>query len=263
MEGVDDAIAAILQSARAAVQAADLKEGIFKNTIVGLGLAGINLPDRLTAMRRWPHPFEDLFITGDQYVACLGAHQGADGAVIITGTGSCGISNVDGMIREYGGHGFPLGDKGGGAWMGLKALQHSLRSENNLGRQSILTEMFQDWFKETNNTHIVSRMARAKPFEYARLAPIVFAAAEQNDDVALEIIQDGAAYISRMAREILKTSPPRLSILGGLGPRLQLWLDKEVSSHMQKPLDNAEVGAILYARLRLDLKKGCCEEVSI
>jgi len=254
LEGVGDAIAAILKSARKSIQAAGLKEEVFRNTTVGLGLAGLNLPDCHTALKDWQHPFGEIFMTSDQYVACLGAHHGADGAVIIAGTGSCGISIVDDTVREYGGHGFPLGDKGGGAWMGLKALQHSLRAENNLGRQTILTGMLHDCFRETDNARIISRMARAKPFEYARLAPIVFTAAEQNDDVALEIIQDGAAYISRMAREILKTSPPRLSILGGLGPRLQLWLDKEVSSHLQQPLDTAEAGAILYARNCLAMK---------
>ncbi len=248
LEGVDHSINAIMKCTLEAVSAAGLSKAILKQTSVGLGLAGIILPDRHKALKDWKHPFKEIFMTRDQHIACLGAHGGADGAVIITGTGSCGLSNVKGNITEYGGHGFPLGDKGGGAWMGLKALQHSLRAENNLGRQTIIGDMLHEWFKVPDSASIISRIARAQPAEYAKLAPVVFAAAEQNDDVALEIIQDGAAYICRMAREILKTSPPRLSLLGGLGPRMHQWLDKEVSSHIQDPLDNAEVGAILFAR---------------
>ena len=254
LEGIDRSIKAIMSAVEGALSAAGLEVDILPNTVVGMGLAGVIIPERFAALKSWHHPFKELFLTHDQHIALLGAHHNQDGAVIITGTGSCGISLVAGEVVEFGAHGFPLGDKGGGAWFGLKALQHSLRSENNLGRETNLTSMIKNFYDGKNILEIITKMARATPAEFAKLAPIVFEAAEENDDVALEIIQDGAAYISRMAREILKTKPPRLSLLGGVGPRLLPWLDGEVSSHIVEAYDNAEVGALIYAYESLGLK---------
>ncbi|MCF8475308.1 MAG: hypothetical protein K9G26_11485 [Emcibacter sp.] len=246
-EGVESSIKAIMSSVNKALVTADMDSSILKNTIAGIGLAGIALPDRYHALTQWEHPFRKIFITSDQHIACLGAHNGSDGAIIITGTGSCGICITDSKTTEYGGHGFPLGDKGGGAWMGLKALQYGLQAENNLGPKTMLRDLIHDRFKTTDNTIIINKMVYNTPAEYAKLAHLVFTAAEMGDDVATDIIKDGAAYISQMARAMLKLNPPRLSILGGLSRALIPWLDKDIASHLKQPLDNAEAGAILYA----------------
>ena len=248
LEGVNHSIKAILKATNNALTLAGVSDINLKDTTVGLGLAGLALPNLRLELQRWKHPFRKIYMTTDQHIACLGAHNGKDGAVIIAGTGSSGCSSVGGKIIEYGGHGFPLGDKSSGAWLGLKALQNSLLSENSLGRQTMLTELLFQWFEVKENSAIISKIARGLPSDYAKLAPLVFEAAKQNDEVAVEIIQDGAAYINQMAREILKTSPPRFSILGGLGETMKHWLHEEVSSHLQDPLHNAEYGAILFAQ---------------
>ena len=245
--GARHSLSSLLQSIDDALSKVGLTQDIFKDTVVGVGLAGVIMPDRNKAFLASDLPFKKMFVTSDQHVACIGAHDGGEGAVIIVGTGSCGVSQVKGQVLEYGGHGFPIGDKGAGAWMGLRALQHSLREENNLGRVTVLTKMLYEFFDVTDSFGVIEKMSGALPADYARIAPMIFIAAQENDDVALEIIQDGAAYISRMARSILKSSPPRLSILGGLGPRLIDWLDKEVASHVRSPLKTPEEGAIMFA----------------
>ena len=62
---------------------------MLKQVVAGLGLAGVNLPGLYQKINEWHHPFKEMFLTTDLHTACIGAHKGADGAVIITGTGSC------------------------------------------------------------------------------------------------------------------------------------------------------------------------------
>jgi len=252
LEGLKHSTSAILEATYAALDHAGLPHALVKNLITGIGLAGANVPELRQSLTAWEHPFKTMHVASDLHIACLGAHGGGDGAVIITGTGSSGYSKVKGVTSKYGGHGFPVGDKGAGAWLGLTALQHGLRAEGNLGRQTMLTGMLMEYFEVTDLLPMVLKIARAKPSEYAKLAPLVFDAAENNDDVAIEIIQDGAGYISRMARELLKKSPPRLSILGGVADRLVHWLDQEVASKLNEPLGSAEEGAVLFAKQSLN-----------
>lgn len=248
LEGLDHSTGAILDATHKALDDAGLPQSDIKKLVAGIGLAGANLPELHDKLMSWDHPFRDMHVASDLHIACLGAHGGGEGAVIITGTGSSGYCYVSGETSEFGGHGFPVGDKGAGAWLGLKALQHGLRAEGNLGRQTVLKGMLMDYFETTDLLPIISKIARAKPSEYAKLAPLVFEAAEDNDDVAIDIIQDGAGYISRMAREILKKSPPRLSILGGVSQRLVQWLDQEVASKLNEPIGCAEEGAVIFAK---------------
>ncbi|MEX0297764.1 MAG: N-acetylglucosamine kinase [Kordiimonas sp.] len=252
LEGFEHSTGAILDATYKALDDAKLPHAAIKNLVAGIGLAGANVPELHQSLMSWEHPFKEMHVASDLHIACLGAHGGEDGAVIITGTGSSGYSNVEGVTTEYGGHGFPVGDKGAGAWLGLKALQHGLRAEGNLGRQTVLTSMLMDYFDVTELLPMVSKIARAKPSEYAKLAPMVFEAAEDNDDVAIDIIQDGAGYISRMARELLKKNPSRLSILGGVSERLKHWLDQEVASKLVDPIGCAEEGAVLFAKQKMN-----------
>ena len=46
--------------------------------------------------------------------ACIGAHAGADGGLVIAGTGSAAIARVRGKETIIGGRGFALGDDGVG-----------------------------------------------------------------------------------------------------------------------------------------------------
>ena len=248
LEGQDKAVNSILEATGQALREAGLTVDNLGNIVAGLGLAGVNLPGLHHTFSEWTHPFKSIYLTTDLHAACLGAHQGKDGAVIIIGTGSCGFARVKGQTAEYGGHGFPLGDMGSAAWMGFKAVQHSLLALDGLLPGSRLAELLLARFEYSEPMALVERMARETPSEYGKLARIVFAAAEENDAAAIAIIREGAGYISTMARKLLELNPQRLSLLGGLAPLIEHWLDPDVAAHVTPPLDNAEAGAIYLAR---------------
>ncbi len=150
-----------------------------------------------------------------------------------------------------GGHGFPQGDKGSGAWFGLQATKQVLLSLDGLVESSLMNDVLLKKLDCTSATAVVEKIAGKKATFYAQLANLVFDAAEQGDKVALAIVEEGAEYINSIARALLIRKPSRISMLGGLTPRLKPWLDKKLQSQLSEPLSAPEVGSVLFARQEL------------
>lgn len=251
LHGFEQATHSIVTSAKLALSDANLPESALGNIVAGVGLAGVNLPVLFEKMNNWQHPFKTMHLATDLLIACLGAHQGADGAVIISGTGSCGFSYVDGEEFIVGAHGFPHGDKGSGAWFGLQAAKQVLLSLDGLVTNSLLNDKLLSLLEVNTGVELVEAIAGKPAAFYARMANLVFDAAEQGDKVALGIIQEGASYIDNVAKQLSKRCPPRLSLIGGLTPRLIPWLSQDVQNSLSTPLNSPEVGAVFYAKQQI------------
>ncbi|PHZ84806.1 N-acetylglucosamine kinase [Paremcibacter congregatus] len=251
LHGIEEAQEAIVASTAAALKDAGLPESDMKNLIAGVGLAGVNLPTCSAAMSNWDHPFKKMFLTTDLHVACIGAHQGADGAVIIVGTGSCGISCVKGKTHILGAHGFPHGDKASGAWLGLEGLKVTLLALDGVLEHSYLTDRIMQHLGCKTDLEVVEKMSRVSSRVYAKLAPLVFEAADHDDAQAQAILREAADYIKAISDKLLDSNPPRLSMIGGLTERMMRWLDKDVAARFSPPLDPPEVGAVYYAHEEL------------
>jgi glucosamine kinase len=255
LHGIEETFESIKEAAELALEDARLPISAMADLVAGAGLAGVNLPSLYTVIDNWKHPFSALYLTTDLHSACLGAHKGGDGAVIIAGTGSCGYATVDDKEYLLGGYGFPFGDQGGGAWMGLEAIKAALLAFDQVGPKTQLTESIAD-FLQVRGLMIVEQMSKAKSSEYASLAPLVFQAAENGDPEGLRIVREGAAYISTMTHKLLAHEPPRFSILGGLSVRMLPWLDPDIKQRLSLPWDGPEVGAIFYAQQKMQLIRG-------
>jgi glucosamine kinase len=251
LHGFEQATHSIVTSAKLALADANIAESSLGNIVAGVGLAGVNLPVLFEQMNNWQHPFKAMHLTTDLLIACLGAHQGEDGAVIISGTGSCGFSYVDGEPYIVGAHGFPHGDKGSGAWFGLQAAKQVLLSLDGLIANSSLNDKLLSLLNVKTGVELVEAIAGKPAAFYARMANLVFDAAEQGDALALAIVKEGANYIDNVATQLSKCCPPRLSLIGGLTPRLLPWLAQEVQNSLSAPLNSPEVGAVFYARQQM------------
>ena len=251
LHGFEQATNSITESAKLALKAAGLENIKLHELYAGVGLAGVNLPAQREQMQAWQHPFKQMFLAHDLLIALLGAHHSHDGAVIISGTGSCGFSCIDEQEVLIGGHGFPQGDKGSGAWFGLQATKQVLLSLDGIVEPSLMNNVLLKKLACVTATDIVEAIAGKKATFYAQLANLVFDAAEQGDKVALAIVVEGAEYINSIARALLIKKPSRISMLGGLTPRLKPWLDKELQQQLSEPLSSPEVGSVLFARAEL------------
>lgn len=245
--GVQQAKDSIRTAAELALIDAGLPPAAMGQLIAGAGLAGVNVPSLYDVMSDWQHPFKQMFLTTDLHIACLGAHNRDEGAVMIAGTGSCGYSYVNNASLFLGGHGFPIGDKGSGAWMGLEAIQAVLLDSDNLGPATILSHSISR-FLQAEGVMIVDKMFGAKSSDYAKFAIFVVDAADAGDEVAISIVKDGAAYMSAVARRLWATQPGRMSIIGGLAPRLIPWMDKDMADNLSPALYQPEFGAVYFAK---------------
>jgi glucosamine kinase len=202
LHGFEQATHSITESAKFALQDAGLGHVELNQLTAGIGLAGVNLPVLLDKMLGWKHPFKTMHLATDLLIACLGAHNGNDGAVMISGTGSCGFSCIEGKHGIVGAHGFPHGDKGSGAWFGLQGVKQVLLSLDGLVPSTIMTSVLLNKLNCSDDTGLVEVVASQKATFYAQQANLVFDAAEQGDPVALSIVNEGAEYINDMARTL-------------------------------------------------------------
>ncbi|MCU7996681.1 ATPase [Shewanella glacialipiscicola] len=248
LHGLAQTFESIEESTRLALLDAGMKESDSRLLVAGLGLAGVNVPRLYQDVVNWQHPFAAMYVTTDLHTACIGAHRGADGAVIITGTGSCGYSHVDDTSLSIGGYGFALGDKGSGAWLGLKAAEHVLLALDGFAVSTRLTDMLLNYFNVTDALGIVENLAGKSSSCYAALARNVLDCANDGDAVAIAIVQEGADYISEMARKLFSLNPVRFSMIGGLAEPLQAWLSADVVAKISETLAPPEFGAMYFAQ---------------
>lgn len=248
LRGMKVATDSILTATQQALTAAGMTFNDMARLIVGAGLAGVNMPQYFKLFSEWQHPFAEFHLTSDLHIACIGAHDGADGAVIIAGTGSCGLADVKGQLLDIGGHGFPYGDNGSGAWFGMQLVHQVLLSKDQLTAPTLLSDLLAEAISTSATLEIVSHFMHATPTVYARYAPLVFTAAEQGDAAALKIVQQGAAFINQIALKLFELAPPRFSMIGGLAYKLVPYLDAEVQGKLTPALAAPEFGAIWYAR---------------
>ncbi|GAA6151550.1 BadF/BadG/BcrA/BcrD ATPase family protein [Pseudoteredinibacter isoporae] len=215
---------------------------------LGLALAGVNFDHVFQRVNEWSHPFHSMRLITDWHAACLGAHEGRDGAVIIVGTGSCGYVCVNGQSKSFGGHGFPVGDKGSGAWLGLQAMKAALLAKDGMGPPTLMKELLCTSLS-CKPEDLAIRMVGASSAQYAQLAKTVFAANKQGDVQAAGILNEAIDYIEAMAHSILEYGPPRLSLVGGIAPFLMPLLNHRLREHISRPLANPEMGAV-YSLLK-------------
>ena len=246
-QGLAQAIESILTATQLALAEAHLDPQAVRELVAGVGLAGVNLPSVYRKMEQWPHPFAQMALTTDLEIASLGAHGGSDGGVIVAGTGSSGWARVQGKTTIIGAHGFPFGDVGGGAWLGLQALQAVLLADDNLGPSTLLGDLIP---RELGVPipGIPEKMTGAGPASLASLAPHVFQAAEADDAVAVDIVQRGADYLALVARNLRNSGAPATSMVGGLSELYRPWLPAELLDQLSPALASPSIGALHYAR---------------
>jgi glucosamine kinase len=211
---------------------------------VGFGLAGIeDASDAARVVEAFPG-LRLVRAANDAVTACIGAHAGADGGLVIAGTGSAAIARVKGRETIIGGRGFTLGDDGAGAHIGLDALRATMRAFDRLGPASALTADIIGHFG--GDAVAMMRWARdARPGDFGVFAPGVFSHAAEGDRIAREIAARAARSIGALARGAAALGAERVALVGGAGEALRPYLEPEIAALLTSPLHDAADGAIL------------------
>lgn len=197
-----------------------------RSTVVSGGFAGVSGAAQRQAFRGAFMHFATCRLSSDGYTAFLGVFGQGAGALLSIGTGVVAYRRVgQGPLQVLSGWGFPVADRGSGAWLGLRLVAEYLdrldgavaipRStlwtsvEERLGRQR---EAVLAWLKD------------ARAGEFAALAPAVVTAAQADDALGKALLAEGTGHLRRLALALEPTPTAPLALGGGLAevyrPRL-------------------------------------------
>ena len=252
--GLDEALGEVKDAAMQALHGAGLGAADLASVRAGLGIAGLNRRGVLPGLQEHDFPFRSIAFASDAAIACIGAHAGDDGAIVIVGTGSIGFARVGDEVHTIGGYGFPVSDEGSGADLGLRAIRRSLWARDGRIPPSRLTDEVLAYFHGSAG-EIVDWTARATPTEYGAFAPMVMDYASEGDPVAEAIVQGAALRLDRLIRVLLDRGAPSCCLMGGVAARMRDWLAPNIRERLSEPLGDALDGAILLARTRAAAKE--------
>ncbi|WP_318401924.1 N-acetylglucosamine kinase [Photobacterium leiognathi] len=245
--GSSIAMASINDAIATAAEQAGLNSSHFRHMSVGLALAGAEQQDAWYAFMKQPHPYGAITLNTDAYGACLGAWGGKDGAILIAGTGSCGILLKEGQQHVVGGREFPISDQGGGAVMGLRLIQQVLLSVDGIVEQTPLARSVLEYFNHDVDS-IVSWSKTARPCDYGQFSPSIFAHAAQGDKLAVEMLLQTAADIEMWMNALIQRGADKICLMGSIAERIHAWLIPPLQQRIATPQGDAMDGAIAMAR---------------
>lgn len=245
--GLQEAFASVLEATLQALEQARLTPDDLPRIIACLALAGATEPTELAAAQQHKQHFGRAFVTADAHAACVGAHRGHDGGVVIVGTGSIGWAVLRGRQHRVGGWGLELSDEGSGGWIGREILHRVLLAQDGRARWTELLRATFDSFGADPHA-IVQWAARAKPRDFAALAPRAIEYAAQHDDAALAILRLAAAHIDALAMRLIALGVPRLVLSGGLAPHIVGFMSEPTRAKLVAAQGDALDGALLLAR---------------
>lgn len=247
--GINEAWSSIMHACTGAAAQAGLTARDFSAIHAGIGIAGYNRRGADTGLMQITHPFASVRFVSDGLAACLGAHGGEDGAIVVAGTGSIGIGLVGGRELRVGGYGFPVSDQGSGADIGLQVIRRALLAADGRGERSPLLNEILARF-DCDAYQAVAWSEQATATDYAAFAPLVFWHALQGDSIARRVVEDAADAIGDLLSVFLQRGIDRLSLVGGLSAELAAWLTPDLRTRLRAPQADAIAGALMVARRR-------------
>ncbi len=204
--GYDGAIRTLQQIVNGALADA----GIERDAIAGagFGIGGYDWPSERAdvlasiATLGLTCPFEPVNDTIIGLVA--GAEQGW-GVALVAGTSN----NCRGWDRQHRegrvmGNGMEFGENGGSYELVVKAVQEVGKAWTRRGPPTALTEMFVAHVGARDDADLLEGLSQRAYTIQAGAAPLVFAAAHQGDQVALEVIRWAAAELASLAIGVIR-----------------------------------------------------------
>jgi glucosamine kinase len=226
--------------------------------VVGVGLPGLRslmdghaLSEQLSTATG-----ARVFVRNDADAALDGAFTRGSGIIVIAGTGSMALGRrigADGSeeTARAGGHGFLLGDEGGGYWIGREAVRAALAARDGTGEPTALGEIVTSVLDRTLDAIVAT--VHTSPTDRGTLSALVPHVARSGDPVAERILGDAADALVRLADAVRRRlGAPDLPVapVGGVFRVPQVLHRFRARTHAVDPADSPEVGA---ARMALRL----------
>jgi glucosamine kinase len=215
----------------------------------GLGLAGLrNLDEAARIGAELARRTGAVVAVGDDAeAALLGGFAGGPGIVVIAGTGSAALGrSADGHQVRVGGHGYLLGDEGGGYSIGNQAVRRALASADGTGHSSPALEALVCKHFAVDEVDEVEAIVYAAPTDRALLASLLPLLADSTDSGVGEIFAAAAESLAGLVSAVrTRLGPLPVAMVGGVwnvpGVRARF---VELTGAVD-PVHTAEWGALL------------------
>ncbi len=241
----DGAIAQILTGLRTlAAETGESAQALARQPAF-IGLAGVTGPEVADRVRG-ALPFGTARVEDDRPAALRGALGHREGAVAHCGTGSFFGSYLKGAMRLSGGWGPILGDEASAQWIGRRALRGALETVDGEAETSGLSRALLD--RLGGAAGIVDFAGTAPPSRFGALAPLVTAAAQEADSLALRTMEAGAAEIAKSLPPIGWRPGIAICLTGGIGPQFAPYLPDAMQADVAPPAGEPLSGALALAR---------------
>lgn len=243
-QGIEQAWRHIGLAVAAAFASAGLPPPDPADCALALALAGAERSSNREAFLAADPGYALCLLENDALGALRGAFSGRPGRVVAAGTGSVGAARwPDGSVRLLGGWGFPIGDEGSGAWLGVRAVQHAQAAMDGRVPTGALARAV--WARcGSTPPRLLDWSLGSGQHAYAQLAPLVFELAEQ-DPQAERLLQAAAAELALLAQAL---QPPGQSlplvVYGSIGALLCSRLPEAVRQHVVPAEGDAMAGAL-------------------
>lgn len=161
---------------------------------------------------------DEVWVTGDDITAHIGALDGGEGVSLTVGTGVACVVSGSGHVRSLDGAGYLIGDEGGGFWLGSRGLRAVVRAHEGRGPATALSTGAVARFGPLDG---LARRVHASPRPVdavAQFAVDVLDAAEE-DPVAADLAAraaDHLAHTATVARDGLGSEPVTIALGGRL-----------------------------------------------
>ena len=187
-------------------------------TVISAGLAGASGEAQRHAYAAAFPDFAARRLSGDGYTAFVGAFGRQPGSMLSIGTGIVAFHRpIGGAAEGLSGWGFPVADRGSGAWLGFRLAAEYL---DHLDGAAIIAESILYARAEAvlgrARDGLLSWLAAARAAEFAAFAPAVVEAARDGDPLGQALLDEGGAHLLRLARALDPSPQAPLCLGGGL-----------------------------------------------
>ena len=174
----------------------------------------------------------------DAEILHIAAFADEDGMVLQAGTGAVCIVKSDGVLKQFGGWGYLLGDDGGGYSIGRLALRKVLSDSEKANSLSDFSREILNYFKVKNPEDVITKVygAQSSQMLIASCAEIVSSLALAGDHEATVLINNAADSLYDLMIQAIESTklkaPYNIALAGsvlGLNSPVQDYLKELVS----------------------------------
>jgi MFS family permease len=169
--------------------------------------------------------------------------------VILACNQATGFQVEAGQESRVGGWGFPHGDEGGGAWLGLEAIRRTLHWLDGRAAADPLLDAVYARF-DGDLSRLVVWANAANSTDFGEIAPLVIAHIGQRTPLALLLMREIARELDQIGQALTAKSrrPLPCCMLGGLGPFVEPYLEKTLRARLVPSREEPVQGALLMIR---------------